>query len=277
MAGDFNATVRASERKGGSEAYERREFAGFCQFIYEMDLIDIPVLGKKISWFSGDGRVKSRLDRLLLIEELISSWQVTAQWIGNRDNSDHCPIWIDCLTLDWGPKPFRFNNCWLGHKDFKVFVEDCWKSFNVRGWKMFAFKEKLKLLREKLREWNEDIFYYMDLNIKNIVQEINVLDDLVDASDFQQPERRKELSSLFWQQVHAKESLIKQKTRCKWIAERDVNTRYFHACVRGRRRRNQLLALKKGDFWIKGVHEIKSEVKNHFQFFLWKMTCAGQS
>lgn len=28
-----------------------------------------------------------------------------------------------------------------------------------------------------------------------------------------------------------------------------------------------MLALKKGDFWIKGVHEIKSEVKNHFQFF----------
>lgn len=109
----------------------------------------------------------------------------------------------------------------------------------------------------------------MDLNIKNIVQEINVLDDLVDASDFQQPERRKELSSLFWQQVHAKESLIKQKARCKWIAEGDVNTRYFHACVRGRRRRNHLLALKKGDFWIKGVHEIKSEVKNHFQFFFY--------
>lgn len=158
VAGDFNATVRASERKGGLEAYERREFADFCQFIYEMDLIDIPVLGKKFCWFSGDGRVKSRLDRLLLTEELISSWQVTAQWIGNRDNSDHCPIWIDSLTLDWGPKPFRFNNCWLGHKDFKVFVEDCWKSFNVRGWKMFAFKEKLKLLREKLREWNKDIF-----------------------------------------------------------------------------------------------------------------------
>lgn len=77
-------------------------------------------------------------------------------------------------------------------------------------------------------------------------------------------ERRKELTSSFWQQVHAKESLLKQKARCKWIMEGDANTQYFHSCVRGRRRRNQLIALRKNDRWIEGV---KEEVKNHFQNF----------
>lgn len=40
-------------------------------------------------------------------------------------------------------------------------------------------------------------------------------------------------------------------------------------CVRGRRRRIQLLTLRKGDQWVEGVDEIKNEVKCHFQnFFL---------
>lgn len=80
-------------------------------------------------------------------------------------------------------------------------------------------------------------------------------------------ERRKELTSSFWQQLHAKESLIRQKARCKWVAEGDANTRYFHVCARGRRRRNQLLALRKGDAWVEGVDGIKNEVKCHFQNF----------
>lgn len=51
--------------------------------------------------------------------------------------------------------------------------------------------------------------------------------------------------------------------------EGDANARYCHACVCGRRRRNQLLALRKGDLWVEDVEEIKSEVKCHFQnFFL---------
>lgn len=58
--------------------YDRREIPGFNQFIYEMELIDVPVLGKKISWFSGDAKAKSKLDRFLLSDELISTWQIAA-------------------------------------------------------------------------------------------------------------------------------------------------------------------------------------------------------
>lgn len=253
VAGDFNAVTSVDERKGIGGTHNSREISGFNHFISEMDLVDIPVLGKRYTWFSGDGIAKSRLDRFLLTEDVITKWNVAAQWVGDRDISDHCPIWLDCAVYDWGPKPFRFNNCWIQHNEFKAFVAEYWKGFNVRGWKIYAFKEKLKLLREKLREWNKEVFDYLDLNIKNIVKDINVLDGLVETGNVQELERRKDFSSLFWQQVRAKENLIKQKARCKWIAEGDANTCYFHACVRGRRRRNQLLALKKEGGWIDGV------------------------
>lgn len=118
----------------------------------------------------------SHLDRFLIFESVISSWQVSAQWVGDRDISDHCPIWLVCSNSDWGPKPFRFNNCWLEHKDFKAFVEACWGNFHVQGWKTHVFKEKLKLLKGELRKWNKEVFGDADLSIEKIVEEMNILD-----------------------------------------------------------------------------------------------------
>lgn len=60
----------------------------------------------------------NRLDRFLLSEDQrISTWQISAQWVGARDISDHCPTCLACLVVDWGPKPFRFNNYLLEHED----------------------------------------------------------------------------------------------------------------------------------------------------------------
>lgn len=70
----------------------------------------------------------SRLDRFLLSEEWIQTWGVVAQWALNRDVSDHCPIILKMDSQNWGPKPFRFINCWLEHKGFKKMVEEIWRS-----------------------------------------------------------------------------------------------------------------------------------------------------
>ncbi|GAU22344.1 hypothetical protein TSUD_106720 [Trifolium subterraneum] len=74
----------------------------------------------------------NRLDRFLLSEGFIEKGGVSNQWIGERDIFDHCPIWLVCSNLDWGPKPFKFNNCWLEHPDFIPFVIETWKKLEVK-------------------------------------------------------------------------------------------------------------------------------------------------
>lgn len=78
VAGDFNAVTSVDERKGIGGTHNSREISGFNHFISEMDLVDIPVLGKRYTWFSGDGIAKSRLDRFLLTEDVITKWNVVA-------------------------------------------------------------------------------------------------------------------------------------------------------------------------------------------------------
>ncbi|GAU42680.1 hypothetical protein TSUD_131080 [Trifolium subterraneum] len=73
------------------------------------------------------------------------------------------------------------------------------------------------------------------------------------------------IQKIFWDELHYKESLLKQKSRMRWAEDGDANSRYFHASLKGRRRRNQMVTIEKGDEWLQGVDCIKNEVKQHFE------------
>ncbi|XP_058758401.1 uncharacterized protein LOC131631645 [Vicia villosa] len=105
IGGDFNSITSLEERIGTSSRSYRREIIFFKEFIEDMELVDLPTIG---------------------------DWKVECQYIGERDVSDHAPIWLKDNRKDWGPKPFKFNNMWFKHEDFDIFVEE-WNKIVVKG------------------------------------------------------------------------------------------------------------------------------------------------
>lgn len=177
-------------------------------------------------------------------EGIIESWNLVAHEIGSRDMSDHCPIWIKGSQLNWGAITFKSNNCWFENKQFLLFTETQWKSFHVTGKKAFVMKEKLKMLRVSLKKWNKEVFGFLDLKIDKAVNEAQ---------------------QMIWNNLHLKESLLKQKSRHKWIKEGDLNSRFFHGMLNMRRRRNNIVALVTGSGRVKKVHLVKAAAKEHFE------------
>jgi hypothetical protein len=168
----------ASERIGSSVNGRPEERILFNHFVEDMEVIDVPVLGKKFSWFSGDGKSMSRIDRFLLSDGFIISQGISGQWIGDRDISNHCLIWLTTSPNNWGPKPFRVINGWLEHPEFYSFVEKAWKGLDVHGKMAYVFKEKFRLLRDCLRKWNKEVFGILDLNIEKTVKDLNDIEGL---------------------------------------------------------------------------------------------------
>ncbi|XP_058742006.1 uncharacterized protein LOC131614440 [Vicia villosa] len=194
-----------------------RNMARSRGFILDMNLVDVPCVGGRFSWFNGKGNAMSRLDLFLLSQKLIDEWGVINQRIGLRDVSDHFPITINTSNINWGPNSFRFNNMWLRHDNFSPFVKDEWEKISMAGRGDFVLYEKLKRLKSILRGWNCDGFGWVDLRVNEKVKELNDLDgNLVENHGDNIDELAKVRSNMMgdlWKTLNIKEGMLRPKSR----------------------------------------------------------------
>jgi hypothetical protein len=73
--------------------------------------------------------------------------------------------------------------------------------------------------------------------------------------------------------LKSKDRMEFQKSRSKWLKEGDANSRFFHACVKNRKKSNSIVALKKGRSWLTNPVLVRAEVveyfKNHYKEVSW--------
>jgi len=85
-------------------------------------LIDLPLCGRKFTWFNWDGRSMSRLDRFLLSEEWCLFWPNCLRVANLRGLSDHCLIVLSVDEENCGPRPVRLLKCWEDTHGYNNFV-----------------------------------------------------------------------------------------------------------------------------------------------------------
>ncbi|KAH1065180.1 hypothetical protein J1N35_030167 [Gossypium stocksii] len=105
VGGVFNVVRCISERSRclGSKKGSRE----FDNFIHNCKLIDLPMVGKKFTWYGPDNK-KSRLGRFLLEEFWLIQIKDIQQLGLKRSISDHFPILLADIEIDWNPRPFKF-------------------------------------------------------------------------------------------------------------------------------------------------------------------------
>ncbi|XP_057436703.1 uncharacterized protein LOC130729089 [Lotus japonicus] len=159
LGGDFNSVRSEDERRGitVNSGPQRRDMVEFNRFIEEMEVLDLPLSGRKYTWVRPNGQAQSKIDWFLLSLEWLAKWPHSVQLGLNREFSDHCPVLLRSIYQDWGPKPFRVMNCWMKDHRFEEVVKKAWEEQQISGWGAFRLKEKLKGLKVKLKGWNKDV------------------------------------------------------------------------------------------------------------------------
>lgn len=71
LGGDFNEVCCREEHIGVRIMYSRRNMKAFKEFLVDMGVIDVLCVGETFTWFKGNGKDMSRLDRFLLSSKLI--------------------------------------------------------------------------------------------------------------------------------------------------------------------------------------------------------------
>ncbi|GJV72568.1 polypyrimidine tract-binding protein homolog 2 isoform X1 [Tanacetum coccineum] len=111
----------------------------------------------------------------------------------DRYLSDHRPILLREVCVDYGLVPFRFYHYWFELKGFDKFMEDVWNDPSCSDPNaILRFMKKLKHLKHKIRNWikaKKDscsdpnaILRFMKVRLKDILSDIDVALDKGDIN-----------------------------------------------------------------------------------------------
>ena len=134
---------------------EREEFN---RFIGDLGVKDIPMVGRKFTWYRPNERAKSMIDRVMVTSEWFSLWQGCTQYVLEINISGHCPLLLKNTNIDLRPKPLRslIVGFWI-----KVLL-NLWKRLRRKvvfprvG--AYVLKEKLMEIKKSLKIWNVTTF-----------------------------------------------------------------------------------------------------------------------
>lgn len=121
-----------------------------------------------------------------------------------------------------------------------------------------SFVNKTKVLHRALKIWQMESIGPMERNLQNCNESILFLDKIEEHRRLTNQEFR--LRNLIRERAYHFSNNIelkwRQRSRCRWVAEGDRNTRYFHSIASSRQRRNMILELEDNGRIISDNQEI---------------------
>ncbi|KAK5842944.1 hypothetical protein PVK06_005367 [Gossypium arboreum] len=94
-----------------------------------------------------------------------------------RSVSDHIPILLADVEIDWGPRPFKFINEWFKKKECAGLIEKEWSNMGSLNGQL---TRKLRKLKGVLKKWNRDNCNVLENRIVECEDRIKVLDGISD-------------------------------------------------------------------------------------------------
>ena len=263
---DFNAVRKTEERRSVRREQVSNDHAAFNSFIEDNGLQDLPLFGRIFTWFKGDGTSMSRIDRFLLSEDWCFGWPNCVQTALLTGLSDHCPLVLSVDEVNWGPQPTRMLKCWQDVPGYKQFVSDKWKTLQVDGWGGFVLREKLKMIKEALKEWHTAHSKNLPGRIKSLKERQAELDGKgeLEALSALESEELHTVSFDIPSLARVNTSIVWQQSRLHWLREGDANSKYFHSILLGRRRQNHLHSIVVDGAIVEGVYPVRQAVFSHF-------------
>ncbi|GJR69622.1 transposon TX1 [Tanacetum coccineum] len=225
LFGDFNEVRCEDDRK--NTQFQEKDANGFNEFINLARLVEIPMGGRRFTRISDDGLKFSKLDRFLVSEAFKNKWSNLAVIALDRKLSDHCPVLLKDIEIDFGLKPFWAFDVWLEEANINQVVSDAWN------------KECIENYMKKAIEWE------MEVESRNL--------------DDREVKEWLETRRAWMEKDREKCSMLKQKARVKWDIERDENSKFFHTMIKRRNNKNNIRGLMVDDYWCEDPENIKEE------------------
>ncbi|KAK4707367.1 hypothetical protein R3W88_033056 [Solanum pinnatisectum] len=223
----------------------------FIGVIEACGLMDLGFNGPKFTWSNQRGihfRIWKRLDRAMVNDRWLQDMPHTNITHLPSVGSDHCPLLMEVNARSEDHiKYFKFLNYWAEQPSFAETIARCWDR-PVKGNPMWIFHQKLKRLSSTLSVWSKQQFGDIYAKVKEFEEKARTLEEKLIHNSTE--EHRAELHGVnaeYIKFMKLEDSILKQKSQLHWFKEGDAKSRYFHALIRGRKRRLFIHKIVKDD------------------------------
>ncbi|GKD31996.1 RNA-directed DNA polymerase, eukaryota, partial [Tanacetum coccineum] len=265
VMGDFNE-VRCKEERWGSN-FHTQGANSFNSFISRAGLYDIQLEGYSFTWVHPSAGKMSKLDRFLVTDGLLSSFPNLSAVCLDKHLSDHRPILLREILVDFGAIPFRMYHSWFSLSGFDQMITSSWNSFNLDDSNsMIRFRKKLQLLKKEIRSWVSDYKKKQTGRIRNLKDQIRDIDILVDQGGVTDDMllSRLDLSKQLQDLSSLDHSDFIQKAKVRWAVEGDENSKFFHGIINRKRTNLSVKGIMVDGEWVDDPSRIKKEFHTHF-------------
>lgn len=248
VCGNFNSIFVAEDKVSGTPNLVDIHNAN--AFMHDLDLREPPALGRRFTWTNGQVElVWVKLDRFLVNTAWMECFPKVSQNSLPRMGSDHMPIRLEVGQNYSIPRPFRFEIVWDSTKGFKELIQQWWGNGDLLGCGAYIMAKKLSRLKMNLKHWAK--FCFGSIKLRKLAL-LNVLDVLDQAKE----DRYLSLTKWSYEQlllerlteIRNQEKIYwRQRSWLQWLKEGDDNTKFFHAVANGRKNKNFIPSISKGE------------------------------
>jgi len=266
VVGDFHAIVNAQE-KTGRRAPKHISCIEFQKMIDECALIDVGYSGSRYTWANNrqvGGYVAARIDRCNMFAAWLQALPDTKVQHLTRLESDHAPLNIRCKIENKRSSSFKYEQMWATHPSF---LEAVRLSFHAPclGNPQYIFHTKLGRLRNRLKQWNKEVFGHLHWFIEQAEKE------LIEAQYQLDSQETDTAMEEFWQAkdkltvaLNQEETHARQQSRLPWIKEGDRNTAFFHHKAQIHGIFNMIQSMQTEDGLLEEEKEVDDFLVQHF-------------
>lgn len=274
LGGDFNTILNLKEKTGGINKVSQA-MKDFNSWYSDLNLTEVPCRNGTYTWNNRRkdfSYIAEKLDRFFTKGELdINNLNLQTEILPYA-GSDHFPVRLELFEPH---KPtrnaFKCEKMWFSDPSFLENIHTWWLQGEFEGSKMFIFVSKIKMLKEKILIWNRTHFKNIFKEKLDIEEELRKLNQEIIryGMDYKKYELEKTLLAKQEEILSKEEIFWKQKSREKWLAEGDRNSKYFHNTTKFNRTINTISRIKdQSDSEIDNPSKIAKTFVNYFQTLL---------